>query len=462
MIKRFRLSYASSTIFLSFLLVLLSACSFPLGGTGGGSTPTTIVSASGNKATGTAVAVTVPMPPTQTACPDGNTARPAVMRPLARGQLQNLVYIYNEVPQNTSAAIGHLRRYDVSNGHKAEVVSSGIRIDQAQISADGQWVLLLSVPDPRNDSQHTALLQLVRMDGEGLQTLYCFPKMDFSNFPGTDKLPISLQWSVDQKSILISVNNKTTASEISLLDVASGTMRPLFLDQKNTTYYYSVITWLDNTHFYVIKQGISGPTPPATIYLVDATTATTNQPGLVQIMTTTTRQSYYSLDTSFDGSLLYSSYCLVAGSPFSTNIQVGAATGGTRHAIYQEKPKNCIQTLRTISTNTLLLLVQVANASGTSFKNEVWTMNLLANSTQPLTTLTSANSGQTGYSFNPTSQYTWSNVSRDSSFYALQARDPIATNQTILVCQIKGGDPIPVAVTNPGTSSVSLAGWTTL
>jgi hypothetical protein len=267
---------------------------------------------------------------------------------------------------------------------------------------------------------------------------------------------------VDQKSLLVSMNNKTTASQIFALDVASGTIRQFFLEKTNANYYYSVVTWLDNTHFYVIKQGISGPTPPATVYLMDASTATVASPGMVQIMTTPTRMSYYSLDSSYDGTLLYSSHCLLAGSPFTTDIQVGPATGGTRHAIYQKQPDDCIQTLRTISANTLLLLVQTSNAAGTSIKNAVWTMNLLANSTQPLTTLTSANSGQTGYSFNPTSQYTWSNVSRDSGFYALQARDPVATNQTILVCPMKGGDPIPVAITNPGTSSVSLAGWTTL
>jgi hypothetical protein len=49
---------------------------------------------------------TAPVPPTQTDCPAANTARSAVMRPLALGSHQNLVYIYNEVPQNTSTAFG--------------------------------------------------------------------------------------------------------------------------------------------------------------------------------------------------------------------------------------------------------------------------------------------------------------------------------------------------------------------
>lgn len=460
--KRFHLLSASSPIFLCFLLVLVSACSLLPTGSGAKSTPTISSGTPGSSAGSTPTPQTVQMPPTQTSCPAANTARPAVMRNLLLGQLQNLVYVYNEVPSNTSTAIGHLRRYDVSNGHKAEIVSSGIRIDQAQISADGQWVLFLSVPDPRGDTQHSAMLQLVRMDGEGLQTLYCFPTANYSGMTTNNKLSIVLQWSVDQKSILISENVGNSSSQIFVLDVASGALRQLFQDQKNATYVYSVVTWLDNTHFYIIKQGTSGPTPPATVYLMDASTATVASPGLVNILTMPTRMSYYSLDSSYDGTLLYSSHCLLAASPFSTDIQVGPATGGTRHAIYQEQPTDCIQQMRAVSSTTLLLLMQVASGSGTNFKNQVWTLNLLSNSTKVLTTLTSPDSGQTGFSLNPGSQFPWSNVARDGSNYALQAIDPVANNQTILVSPMKGGDPTAVAVTNPGNSSVSLAGWTTL
>ena len=456
MIKHIRLSF--SMISLCFLLILVSACSFQPFSSGGNSTPTVAPTASSATPSGTPQ--TVQMPATQTSCPTAGTARPAIMRTLVLGQLQNLVYIYNEVPQNTTIAFGHLRRYDVSNGHKAEIVSSGVRIDQAQISADGQWVLFLSIPDARGDSQHSAMLQMVRMDGEGLQTLYCFPTTTYSGSTRSSKLPIAFQWSVDQKSIVISVNTNNTISQIFLLDVASGTIHQIFQDQNDALYSYSVITWLDNTHFYVVKQGTSAPTPPATIYLMDASTATLAKPGLNQILTTPTRMSYYALDSSYDGTLLYSSYCLLAGSPFSTNIQVGPATGGARHTIYQKQPNECIQALRAISSNTLLMLMQVAHAG--TFESQVWTMNLLSNSTKTLTTLTNKNSGQAGYSLNPTSQFPWSNVSRDGGFYALQAIDPIATNQTILVSSLKGGDPTAVAVTNPGNSSVSLAGWTTL
>ena len=456
MLKHLRLS--STAILLCCLLLLVSACSLQPPVT---STPNTPTAAPGtNSATPTGPPQTQAMPATQTACPAAGTARPAIMRYLALGQLQNLVYIYNEVPQNTSIAFGHLRRYDVSNGHKAEIASSGVSIDQAQISADGQWVLFLSIPDARGDKEHSAMLQLVRMDGAGLQTLYCFPTAKYSGLGPSGKLPIAFQWSVDQKSIIVSVNTDNTTSQIFIIDVATGNMRQLFHDQNNQTYAYNVITWLDNTHVYIVKQGLSGPTPPATIYLMDTSTATLATPGLQQIMTTQTRMSYYALDSSYDGKLLYSSYCLMAASPFSTNVQVGPATGGARNTIYQEQPNDCIQSMRAISSNTLLLLMLVSH-NGT-IESQLWTLDLLGHNTNTLTTLSNKNSGQSGFNLNPTSQFPWSNVSRDGGFYALQAVDPVATNQTILVGSLKGGAPTAVAVTNPGTSSVSLAGWTTL
>lgn len=456
--KRVRLSSLFSAVFLCLLLILVSACdSQPVAGGKGTPTP----AGSSSTAGGTPTVQTVQMPPTQTSCPAANTARAAVIRPLARGNLQNLVYVFNEVPDNTSTSTGHLRRYDVSNGHKANLVDSGQRIDQAQVSADGQWVLFLSIPDPRGDSQHSAMLQLIRMDGQGLQTLYCFPTANYSGSATGSKLPISLQWSVDEKSILISVNTSNDTSQIFLIDVASGAIRQLF-EQHDAQYSFSVVTWLDNTHFYIVKQGNSSPTPPATIYMMDASMATVANPGLVNILTTNTRMSYYSLDSNYDGTLLYSSYCSQAASPFRTSIQVGPAKGGARHAIYQEQPSDCIQTLRSVSSNTLLMLVQVANAGSNSFKDQMWKMNLLSNSAQTLTTLTSPDSGQTGYSLNPFSQFPWSNVSRDGSYYAIQAIDPVANNRTVLVGPMNGGDLTPVAVTDPGNSSVSLAGWTTL
>jgi hypothetical protein len=475
MVTRSRFALHFSVISLCILLILLTACSsLPVGsgsqntptvGSGSQTTPTPGGSNISTPSSGKATPQTIPMPQTQTDCPASNTARAAVMRPLVLGSHPNLVYIYNEVPKNTSTAFGHLRRYDMTTGQKTELVTSGIDILQAQVSNDGQWVLFLSQPDPRGGSA-VVMLQLVRMDGQGLQTLLCLPYNGSGGGP-LGKPVISFQWSVDEQSVLLSddtldqTTNKAT-STITLLNVSAGTLKPLFLDQADDLYTYSVVTWLDNTHAYIVKQGIEGPTPPETVFLMNTTTATSAQPGLVTILTSMTRFSDNSLDSSFDGTQLYSSYCLEAASPFNTNIQVGPATGGARHTIFQERPADCVQVLRAIEPDTLLLLVMVSNATGGS--TQIWTMGLPGGAMHTLTTLTSALPGgsEQSYALNQSSQYPWSNVSRDGGTYALQEIDSTAQTQSIVIASLTGGKPATIATTNPGTSSVSLVGWTTM
>jgi Tol biopolymer transport system component len=316
-------------LLLCLLLLLMTACSSIPTNSGAQAASTPAASATATNGTPSTNGGSSQMPQTDTSCPSANTARAAVMRPLTLGSHQNLVYIYNDVPPNTSTSSGVLRRYDTATGQKVDIATSGLRIDQAQVSRDGQWVLFLSIPDPRGDSQHSAMLQLVRMDGQGLQTLFCFSNVTQTN---ATRLPISLQWSEDQKSILFSVNTNHDTSQIFLLDVASGSLRQLFLDQHDSLYSYSVVTWLDATNFYVIKQGTSAPTPPATVFLMNASTATVAHPGLVNILTTNTRMSDFSLDSSSDGTRLYSSSCLLAGAPlFSTTIMAGPAKGHAEH-----------------------------------------------------------------------------------------------------------------------------------
>ena len=141
----------------------------------------------------------VQMPATQTSCPADGTARPAVMKSVKLGKHPTIVYVYNEIPLNTSIAFGHVKLYDVTTGQKTVLVTSGLSIQHAQVSADGQWVLFLSTIDPRGDPHHDSMLQLIRIDGQGLQTLYCLPAASYTQ-------PTNIQWSTDQKSVLISTD----------------------------------------------------------------------------------------------------------------------------------------------------------------------------------------------------------------------------------------------------------------
>src|SRR5450755_2250544 len=399
---------------------------------------------------------TVAMPTTQTSCPADGSARAAIIKPLALGKNQNLVYIYNEIPVNTSIAFGHLKRYDLVTHQKTNIVTTGISIQAAQVSADGQWILLLSTPDPRGDARHSAMLQLVRMDGQGLQTLYCFPVtkgQQGMNAP-------TAQWSVDQKSLLLSYDTDLSTSNVSLLNVATGKLQTeIKYTDTNQLYHYGVAFWLDNTRAYVVKSGRFGPQPPIALDLLNiATNKDTNGSDLKQVLVHSIRMSNLSLDSSYDGSQLFVAYCLEAANPFDTTISVGPATGGAQKTLYHQGQTVCSKDMRVISANSLLIIAQTYPTGDlTHGRNQGWTMKTDGSGKKVLFDLPM---NGTDFALNPTSQFPWSNVSRDGNFYAVQSTNNETKQSTVLVGALVGGTPSGIASTTRG--NVSLAGWTTM
>ncbi len=185
----------------------------------------------------------------QTSCPTTGTARAAIMPPIRLGTHANLVYIFNDVPPNTSTAFGRLIRYDTVTGRRTEIVNNGLSLQSAQVSADGQWILFLTTPDPRGDSNHSSLLQLVRSDGQDLQTLYCTPTgTNISN----------LQWATDQRLIAFSFSKQGGGSGIMLLNARNGNLQTDLFNFRSGA-PYRPLTWLDTTRLYVLNPEIDAP-----------------------------------------------------------------------------------------------------------------------------------------------------------------------------------------------------------
>lgn len=392
---------------------------------------------------------TVQMPPTQTSCPTNGTARAAVMRPVKPGSHPTIVYVYNEVPLNTTIAYGHLKLYDVTTGQKSVLVTSGLSIEHAQVSADGQWVLFLSQVDPRGDRQHDSMLQLIRIDGQGLQTLYCLPAAKYSR-------PANIQWSTDQKSVLISTDDNTSTSTVTLLNLATGKLKTeLKITDQN--YTYNVLTWLDYTRAYIVRSGRFGPPPPIVLYVLDtAKSSNPNGSNLKKVLEHSVRFSFLSLDSSFNAKQLFVSYCLFAFSPFETTISVGTATGGTQKTIYHQAPSICVQQLRAVTPQTLLMTVDSYNSRNNTHDNQVWKMMPDGSGR---TVLFDLPKNGTTYSMNVFTQFPWSNVSRNGSMYTLQTNNPNTSLQTLVFGSLKGGKPTQFAYTSRG--SVDIVGWTT-
>ena len=171
------------------LLALFTACGTPTPSTpsasaagsksGQGTTTTSTTPVSNAKQPSTASATTpTSVAPntvtTNTSCPASGSARAAVMTPMSLGNHQTIVYTYN------TPAAGILRRYDVASGQKTNIVTlPNTTISDAQISANGQFILFVAQP-----ASGPVAIQMVRLDGQELQTLYCSVNAQPMGIPG--------------------------------------------------------------------------------------------------------------------------------------------------------------------------------------------------------------------------------------------------------------------------------------
>lgn len=417
--------------------------------------------------TSTPTGATVPVPPTQTSCPAAGTARAAVMTPLALGHHQNVVYIVNESASGGTGqpTFGTLKRYDVTTSHKTEIIKMAhVSISEAQISADGQWLLFVTITTTQPK------LQLIRMDGQELQTLYCAKS---ANFPGL----YDVQWASDLKLAVFK-----SQGGLYLLNLKSGKLQLEFKDVDSGPPFHSLIgvnplTWLDTARLYVIPTDSLLPTDTTTLDVLDTRRGPNQQKSDLKMVfqwkpiTPSSSFPCWNADSSYDGSTLFTSECnglvtpncSLGGCTLGTregpsDISVEAATGGKAHTIFTSS-KLGIASVRSISSRTLLLLVENFSRNHTVDKsqNGLWKINTDGSG---LKRLTSENAGQ-GSTLNQYNQYPWSNVSRDGKLYVLQTTNQsFPTTYTLLFGSLSGGTPTIFASIS-GTQ-LAIVGWTTM
>ena len=194
------------------------------------------------------------LPITQTTCP--SSARAAVRVPLKEGKRQNLLYTYN------TSSNGFLIRYDIRSGKKTTVLNiNNATISDARISPDGQFILFVT----QVSSQ--LALQMVRVDGQSLQTLYCVPN-------NTEPINFidDLLWSPDQQQLLFRVSDPTgakAAPSLKLLNLTHGSLQTVLAPSDKTGYIPRV--W--PTHDLVYMQGYaldaSDTVPPHDVYVLN-------------------------------------------------------------------------------------------------------------------------------------------------------------------------------------------------
>lgn len=391
---------------------------------------------------------TVTMGQTTTTCPATGTARAAVTAPLALGNHQNLVYIVNEGTFD-NPTFGTLKRRDVTANLSGNSITgieiskmANTYISEAQISQDGQWILFTA----KVSGQYQ--LRMVRVDGQGLQTLYCAQNSPIFN----------TQWSFDQKHAIFDVGS--SAPTAMLLDMSSGNILSIVLPDTNGNRSYVARTWLDNSHVYMVGIVPNSDAPPQDIYLLDVQKGA-NQHGSDLTKVASAPNGCTSFDTSYDSTQLYVATCsngaTVASGPGaatgpSTLTVQGAAAGSTPKTIYTSQTQ-ALTLIRSISPTTLLGVIAT---SGDTSQNGLWKLN--ADGSNPVRLTTDPNSNDT---LCPYTQYAWSNVSRDGSLYALQSFDGKANRYGMSYGSLSGGNPTKFADISDGTQ-LFLVGWTSM
>ena len=430
---------------LAFTLTPLSTLLF-----GPHSEPTLTVTASTSPSAGTTVSPGSTSIagglPTITACPASGAGRAPVLTPMTLGSSPNLVYIVNEF-QNNASTFGTLKRYDTITTAKTEILKlPKTRIDSAQLSANGQWILFSA------DIAGQEKLSVVRMDGQGLQTLACAP---------TGSIIRSPQWSVDQNLIVFDESQNLGPATIYLLSVVSGSLQTE-LTPPATGVAYLPRTWLDNTRVLLTGYIPNSDAPPQNIYILDTSLGPNQQGSSLQTVTSIATPCW-NFDSSFDGKTIFYNQC-TPGSPEGSSTVTSLPVGSTTTSQVFSSSTLAINSVRVFDRTHAFLLATASNSaqgvSGDHSKDGLYKISTDgSNNFIPLAqTINGLFPGLNLYS-----QYFWSNVSRDGNLYALEESGTQGSNfrYVLLYGSMNGGTPHSIADIADGTQ-LEIAGWTTM
>ena len=360
-------------------------------------------------------------------CPPTGIARPATIKPLLVGNNQNIIYLINQGNQSKSPT-GVLNRYDTVTGSKTEIVKfANTRIAQAEVSKDGQWILFVA--------QESGLfkLQLIRIDGKYLQTLYCGSSSEAIDRP---------LWSNDQKWVIFGDNGS-----IYLLNITSGVLQPELIGSCES--YYSPICWINSTQIYIEHGNTCMCVGCSSVELLNINSGMNLQPQDLKFISGEGFTT--SLDISPDGNHLF----IADRSDFTSNqptsnITVQPATGG-KERIINSSPLPNIDQIRIISSSTLLLITS-DNANGN--RNGLWKMETDGSG------LTKLIVDNTSKHLNNFTHDSWANASHDGKMYSILTESQEGFS-VLLFRQLSGGAPIAFD-SAPFGNDLAIAGWTTV
>jgi len=360
-----------------------------------------------------------------------------VTAPITLGSDQNIVYVYN------TSGTGALQRYDVNKGQATTIVSlSTVKISDAQVSKDGQYVLFLSQVSGQ------PAIQMVRLDGQGLQTLYCGYARN-----GIPPSISDLVWSPNQQlAVFLEPNpgGAPGAPIVQLLNLSSGTVQIQITPTSRSG--YMLRAWLNNTEVYMTGYYTNQAAPPHDVYVLDLSKGPNQNNNTKQVALI---QGYdWDINLTTDGKQLILSQC--GSDPISATcfapglISSQPATGGVLKIIYASHV-HAVTQARIISATTLLFIIEFnydPAAGG------LWKINLDGSGLTQLT-----GDGK----FLSDIHTPWSSVSRDGRLYAVGGYDNAGPAHPVKLFygSLSGGSATQFLITNQGEDA-QIAGWTTM
>jgi eukaryotic-like serine/threonine-protein kinase len=387
---------------------------------------------------------TKPVPSTQTSCPASGTARAAVTAPLALGNHPTIVYIVNEGPPDAPTA-GTVKIYDTVTQNKIELAKNNqTLVNEAQISNDGQWVLFAATIAGQSE------LRMVRLDGQGQQTLLCAPVGTTIRYS---------QWSIDQKYVIFDEFPQVGEPVVYLLTMQTGALTIEVTPPASGMALFPR-TWLDFNRVLMVGIVPNSDAPPQNIYVLDTRNGANQSMSSIPLaFDSSASPTCWDFDSTFDGSALYIAQC-TSGSPDGSSRIIKQLVDGNSPSVTLNSSTLALDTVRVIDPNDTHLLALSADVGrgGPSGDPAYDGLYLIKTSDQSLQRLTSTPAGE--YSnLNSFSQYFWSNVSRDGSMYVLQTTRPGANEYQLSYGKLSGGSPTVFADIT-GTV-LEAAGWTT-
>jgi serine/threonine protein kinase len=378
-----------------------------------------------------------------TDCPDATqSSRAALMPALPPSAVpaQNVVLLEDggSIQQPGTST---MQRYAVTAPNQQPVPIFSLAnsyILNGELSQNGQWLLFSAIVGKRYE------LRLVRIDGQGMQTLYCAPTQEPLNH---------LQWSFDYQEAIFTVG--LDAPTIYMLDIATGVLHQALVPQGNVT--YAPRFWLNNHYVYLTASLASTPNRPQGMYLLDISKGDHQHSSDLQPIVNDT-PGCQDFDSDYASKLLITSSCNTAGSsadnpatgPSTITLQSALGASNIPQQIYQTT--NAIVAVRGIAPNKIMYLVE---NSGSSSANGLWIINEDGSNPQQL-----VNAPNHGLSLCPFSQYSWSNVSFDGSMYAVNSYDPQHHSNYLYTGHLDQSQALPTTLAINNGTHAFVVGWT--